>query len=107
MNILGSILGLGVYAAMEELAADKLTETNRAIRTFTDKADILTAGLPDTKKLADEISYYEGYINNLKTTVDRKQKTADILRATLNTQLEAAARAMKLNSRISTLIGNP
>lgn len=106
MNILGSILGLGVYAAMEELAADKLTETNRAIRTFTDKADILTAGLPDTKGLADEISYYEGYINDLKTTVDEKQKTADTLRATLNTQLEAAARAMKLNSRISTLTGN-
>lgn len=29
MNILGSILGLGIYADMETLAADKATETNR------------------------------------------------------------------------------
>ena len=32
MNILGSILGLGIYTGMEELAAEKATDTNRAIR---------------------------------------------------------------------------
>ena len=29
MNILGSILGLGIYAGMETLAAEKATDTNR------------------------------------------------------------------------------
>ena len=32
MNILGSILGLGIYAGMETLAAEKATDTNRTIQ---------------------------------------------------------------------------
>lgn len=56
MNILGSILGLGIYADMEALAADKATETNREIRTLADRIETITAGLPDRAELQRQIT---------------------------------------------------
>lgn len=103
MNILGNILGLGIYADMETLAADKSTETNRAIRTLSDKAEVITAGLPDKAELTTQIEAAEESCKNFEEQA--KQKTADVdsLKVKLNTQLEAAGRVIKLNSKITTL----
>lgn len=103
MNILGSILGLGIYGDMEELAANRATDTNRTIRSLADKADTLTAGLPDVEELAAEIETTEAQRKGLMEQAESKTAEVDTLKVKLNTQLEAAARVMKLNSKITTL----
>jgi exonuclease SbcC len=103
MNILGSILGLGIYGDMETLAADKTTETNRTIRTLSDKVDIVTAGLPDRAELEAQISAEEQSKAAYDTAAEQKAAEVDGLKVKLNTQLEAAGRVMKLNSKVATL----
>lgn len=103
MNILGSILGLGIYGDMEELAANRATDTNRTIRTLADKVDALTEGLPDTAELSAEIDAAEAQRKGLLEQAASKEAEADGLKVKLNTQLEAAARVMKLNGKITTL----
>ena len=103
MNILGSILGLGIYGDMEELAANRATDTNRTIRSLADKVDTLTAGLPDSEELAAEIEAAEAQRKGLLEQAESKTADVDTLKVKLNTQLEAAARVMKLNSKITTL----
>lgn len=105
MNILGSILGLGIYTGMEELAAEKATDTNRAIRTLADKAEAITAGLPDRAELEAQIAYQEQCRQNYEAAAQTKAAEIDGLKVTLNTQLEAAGRVMRLNSKITTLTG--
>lgn len=103
MNILGSILGLGIYTGMEELAADKATETNRTIRSLSDRAEAITAGLPDRAELATQIKETEERQQRLEAQAQEKEKEIDSLKVTLNTQLEAASRVIRLNSKIATL----
>lgn len=103
MNILGSILGLGIYAGMETLAADKATDTNRTIRTLADKAETITAGLPDKAELEAQIEETEERRKRLEAQAQEKAAEVDGLKVKLNTQLEAAGRVIKLNGKITTL----
>ena len=103
MNILGSILGLSVYGDMEELAAEKATETNRTIRTLQDRAENILAGLPDREELAAKITAEEESRKLYEAQAAEKTAAVDGLKVKLNTQLEAASRVMKLNSKISSL----
>lgn len=103
MNILGSILGLGIYTGMETLAADKATETNRNIRTLSDRVEAITAGLPDRAELEAQIRETEERKRRLEEQAQAKETEIDSLKVTLNTQLEAAGRVMRLNSKIATL----
>lgn len=103
MNILASILGLGIYADMQELAANRATETNRNIRTLADRADTITAGLPDKAELTAQIEEAEERRKNLEAQAQQKAKEVDGLKVKLNTQLEAAGRIIKLNGKIANL----
>lgn len=103
MNILGSILGLGIYSGMEALAAERATDTNRTIRSLADKADTLTAGLPDSAELAAQIETAEAQRKTLLEQAERRTAEVDGLKVKLNTQIEAAGRVIKLNSKITTL----
>lgn len=103
MNILGSILGLGIYADMEALAADKATETNREIRTLADRIETITAGLPDRAELQRQITVSEESCKTYEEAAAKKAADVDSLKVKLNTQLEAAGRVIKLNSKITTL----
>ena len=105
MNILGSILGLGIYTGMEELAADKATETNRTIRSLMDRIDTTLAGVPDMEALDTQLAYQEECRRNYEEAVQEKAAAVDTLKIKLNTQLDAAGRVMKLNSKITTLTG--
>lgn len=105
MNILGSILGLGIYGDMETLAADKATDTNRTIRALMDKVDTITAGLPDSAELDAQLKYQEECRKNFEAAAQEKAAAVDSLKVKLNTQLEAASRVMRLNSKITTLTG--
>lgn len=103
MNILGNILGLGIYTGMETLAADRATETNRTIRSLADKAETITAGLPDKAELASQIEVRELRCQQFEEQAQKKTAEVDGLKVKLNTQLEAAGRVIKLNSKITTL----
>lgn len=103
MNILGSILGLGIYGDMEELAAEKATDTNRTIRSLADKVETITAGLPDREWLSKQIKDTEERHKQLDTQAQEKAAEVDGLKVKLNTQLEAAGRVIKLNSKITSL----
>ena len=103
MNILGSILGLSVYGDMEELAAEKATETNRTIRTLQDRTENILAGLPNREELTAKITAEEESRKLYEAQAAEKTAAVDGLKVKLNTQLEAASRAMKLNSKISSL----
>lgn len=104
MNILASILGLGIYADMYELVANRATETNRNIRTLADRADAITDGLPrDKAELTLQIEEAEECRKALETQVQQKAEDLDGLKVKLSTQLEAAGRIIKLNSKIASL----
>ena len=105
MNILGSILGLGIYGGMEEVAADKATDTNRTVRLLMDRVDLLIAGLPDAEKLESDISLAEERQKELEQQVQDRTTVLDSLKVALNTQLAAAGRVMRLNGKITTLTG--
>ena len=105
MNILGSILGLGIYGGMEELAAARATETNRAIRTLADKAEAITAGLPDQAELESQIACQEQCRQSYEEAAQVKAAEVANLKVTLNTQLETAGRVMRLNGKLTALTG--
>lgn len=106
MNILGNILGLGIYGDMETLAAARATDTNREIRLLSERADTITAGLPDRNELATEIEAEEAEIKAAENEVAERTAELDSRKVALNTQLEAAARVIKLNGKITTLTTN-
>lgn len=103
MNILGSILGLGIYTGMETLAAEKATETNRRIRSLADRGEAITAGLPDRAELTAQIEETEERKQRLEEQAQAKVMEIDGLKVMLNTQLEAAGRVIRLNGKIATL----
>lgn len=103
MNILGSILGLEIYASMEELAADRFTETNRNIRSLSDKMETITSGLPDKKQLEAQIEAEEESRKVYEERAQKRTEEVDGLKVKLNTQLEAAGRVIKLNGKITSL----
>lgn len=103
MNILGSILGLEIYASMEELAADRFTGTNRNIRSLSDKMETITSGLPDKKQLEAQIEAEEESRKVYEERAQKRTEEVDGLKVKLNTQIEAAGRVIKLNGKITSL----
>lgn len=106
MNILGNILGLGVYGDMEDMAAEKLTDTKREIRLNEEQEKTLMDGAPDETELDAKIRETTERIEKLKADATEKEKAIDSLKVALNTQREAAERAVKINGRIATLTAN-
>ncbi len=103
MNILGSILGLGIYGGMEELAAEKATEANRDLRTLADTIGHLLDSLPNPEKLTEDIEATTEHRQRLEEQVKEKETSVDSLKVQLNTQIEAAGRAIRLNNKLSSL----
>lgn len=103
MNILGNILGLGIYEKMEALAADSLTKTNREIRALQDKVTDITAKLPDADALATSIEEEQAVIVKLQENVTAKTAEIDSTKVRLNTKKEAAVRAARIQTNIAAL----
>ncbi len=103
MQILGNILGLGAYSDMEDIAANRLTDTNRTIRTLSDRVADITGGLPDPDALETAAAEAQAAIKAQEAESKELTDTATAKRVTLNTLLEAGRRAIKLNASIATL----
>ena len=103
MAILGNILGLGIYEKMEDLAAASLTDRNRSIRTLQDKVTDITAKLPDPEALAADIEAEKAEIARLQEDSERKTAEIDSTKVRLNTKIEAAQRAVRIQTNIAAL----
>ena len=103
MNILGNILGLGIYDRMEDLAATALTNKNREIKSILDKVADITAALPDAGKLAAAIEITKKDIADLQKQADEKATEIDGTKVRLNTKVEAMQRAVRIQAEIATL----
>ncbi|MBR0027593.1 MAG: metallophosphoesterase [Clostridia bacterium] len=103
MNILGNILGLGIYADMEDLAASRLTETNRTIRQLEEKAETIMSGITNADVLSAQIDNTEKAIEKLKKEREAAETAAEPLREKQAQQQETAEKIVKLKSRITGL----
>lgn len=103
MNILGNILGLGIYEKMESLAADSLTKRNREIRALQDRVTDITSKLPDAEALALAIEEEKAALEDLQKQADAKAAEIDSTKVRLNTKIEAAQRATKIQTNIASL----
>lgn len=103
MAILGNILGLGIYEKMEDLAAASLTDRNRSIRALQDKVTDITAKLPDPEALAADIEAEKVEIARLQEDSERKTAEIDSTKVRLNTKIEAAQRAVRIQTNIAAL----
>lgn len=103
MGILGNILGLAIYEKMESAAADSLTNRNREIRTINERVTAVLGTLPDEEILALNISEAEQKAKDIEAELEKKRGEVDSTKVRLNTKLEAAQRAVKIQGQIASL----
>lgn len=101
MNILGNVLGLGIYETMEDIAADNLTRRNRDIRTLQERVNDIISKLPDAEELAAEIKATEANLANFQKNADAKAAEIDSIKVRFNTKREAAVRATRIQQTIA------
>lgn len=105
MTILGSILGLGAYGDMEDIAGNKLTEVNREIRRTQEVAAEITASLPDEIELSVTISKKQEQIAEVKADAERNRSEAEVMQVRLAAMKEAAEQVVKIGARITATGG--
>lgn len=103
MNILGNILGLGVYDTMEDIAANCLTDINRQIRAINDKVTDITAKLPDAEGLAASIEATKAILKEMQEDVEKTVAEIDSTKVRLNTKIEATKRVVRINGKLALL----
>ena len=97
MNILGTLLGLGVYDVLEDAAAEQLTQINRQIRELTARKDQLEKGLPDSEKLYGELNAVTVHLSRLEQERQGYQDALKTLQGQINAALSAKDRVTNLN----------
>lgn len=105
IEVLGTLLGLGVYQAMERIAQDKAKENGAKNRELKQEIEIHNGtisqlGNPD-EALAACQAELEGYENVLKTKTAERDKN----RLLLEKRQEAAERRARLSASVTTLQG--
>ncbi len=105
IEVLGTLLGLGIYQAMERIAQDKAKENGAKNRELKQEIEIHSGtisqlGNPD-EALAACQAELEGYENVLKTKTAERDKN----RMLLEKRQEAAERRAKLLASVTTLQG--
>lgn len=103
MAILGSILGIGIYPELEEIAKREIADAERKRRSLLDEINVLTASLEDADKIREEIRSCRESIRAKQKEVEQITASADRIRLLLNSRLEAAARAETLGRRITDI----
>ena len=67
--------------------------------------DTITAGLPYSAELDAQLKHQEECRSSYEAAAREKAAAVDSLKVKLNTQLEAAGRVMRLNSKLTSLTG--
>lgn len=103
MNILGNILGLGIYDTMEDIAADRLTDINRQIRIINEKVTDITAKLPDAAELANSIEATKTLLKEMQEGVEKAVSEIDSTKVRLNTKIEATQRVIRIIGKLHVI----
>ena len=103
MTILGNILGLGIYGDMENLARARLSDLNRKILFAKNDIANLQNNLSSYGDPRYEIEIKQGSIKHHEAKKEELMKERDIVNIALNSKLEQAERARKLEDSINTL----
>lgn len=83
MNILGNILGLGIYGEMQAITAEKLTEVNRELKTTENSIAVITAGMPDMNALKKDIDYLQGFADSMHDSIKADETEVDSIKREL------------------------
>lgn len=102
MSILGNLLGIGLYADMEQTARECSTENERERQKNLDEINALNETLTDEAALNADISSCKLDVEERKKSAAAAISAADTIKLKLNTKLEAAGRAEKIKSRIAS-----
>lgn len=103
MSILGNILGLGIYAAMEDTAADRATTANREVRRIQAAATEITDALPDVEAIRADMESGKAVRAETEETLAKRKEAADNIRFRLRVASEAGERAAKLSDEINSI----
>lgn len=103
MAILGSILGLSIYAGMESAASDRATAANREIRQLTATANEVRNSMPDRQEVEDGLKNAIEGREIITKRLTGKKADADNIRFRLRAASEAALRAAKIAEEILSL----
>lgn len=101
MNILGNILGLGLYDKMEEIAAEKTTESNRKVRLLNKEQETILAGLPDLEQLYQYMENVEQSREKADATYSQAKEECESAKAELNRIMSAMEEMVKLGEKIA------
>lgn len=97
MDILGNLLGLGVYDELESSVAEKLTEVNREVRELNARMDQMMKNLPDGEKLQDEYTKVSTRLADLERQQQEAQEQLKALQAQHAVAVSARDRVARLN----------
>ncbi|MDU5080272.1 exonuclease subunit SbcD [uncultured Tissierella sp.] len=103
MNILGNILGLGIYEDMETISKENATEINREIRQHQYLMDQLYTSMPDEMEVNKNIESIQEEITVFNKDIKEKTEIADNIKLRLNSKIEAANRALKIKEGLTML----
>lgn len=103
MNILGNILGLGIYEDMENISKEKATEINREIKQHHYMVEKLNTDMPDELEVNKNIEMAQELISVINKNIKEKTDAADNVKLRLNSKIEAANRALKINEGLTIL----
>jgi exonuclease SbcD len=103
MQVLGNLLGLGVYEQLHELAKDKVTEVNRLLEKDKAKLAELTEKLKDKPVLEDELQKLETELQGLTGLIAAKEKVLTELNNLISALNIKANRVQELQKQIRDL----
>ena len=103
MSILGNILGLGAYEDMEDIASNRLTDTNRTVKALMDKAGEAESRAENAAALKAELKTAEETAEQLKQKRAGETRNAELLKGFLKEIEETENRVIKLNGRIASI----
>ena len=103
MVILGNLLGLGIYGAMEDIARDIAVEKNRMIAAKKQSMKVQAENVLAAGKPMEELEESENNLQRVDQELRVKTFEKEKLTVELESKKEAAARRKKLQEGISIL----
>lgn len=103
MVVLGNLLGLGLYGAMEDISRDIAVEKNRIIAAKKQSMKIQVENILSAGKPTEELTESEDALRHIEQEIQQKTLEKEKLAVELGGKKEAQERRRKLLEGISTL----
>lgn len=103
MDILGIILGIGIYSDLEEIAKREFVNSERIRRSYLDEINVLTDSLADAKKIHSEIDSCDERIMQRKKDAECITASIDQIKLLINIRHEAVGKVKELKEKLRVL----